>query len=90
MGCSESTHHKSSLQLSQDSTLDTCRTSPIKPKPKPDLLDLYNFEDFDTSELNIEQTCFHFYDILLQKVVTVPKLQPITASTILQRRNDKI
>ncbi|CAD8182595.1 unnamed protein product [Paramecium octaurelia] len=90
MGCSESTHYKSSLQMSRDSTLDTCRTSPNKTKPKEDFLDSYNFEDFDTSELNIDQSCFHFYDIILQRVVTVPKLKPITMSTIIQRRRDQI
>ncbi|CAD8119843.1 unnamed protein product [Paramecium sonneborni] len=89
MGCSESTDYKSSLQLSQDSTLDTYRISQIKPKPQQNYLDSEDFEDFDTSELSIEQTCFHLYDNLLKKVVTVPKLKSVTYSTILKRRNLK-
>lgn len=60
MGCAESTHHKSSLNMSRDSTLDTCRNSPAKNLILID--DKYNFDDFDTSELHIETQSFHFYD----------------------------
>ncbi|CAD8189975.1 unnamed protein product [Paramecium pentaurelia] len=88
MGCSESTHYKSSLQMSRESTLDTCRNSPVKTIIKLVEDDILNFEDFDTSELAIEQTTFHFYDSLLKRIVTVPKLKSIKTSTILKRRKN--
>ncbi|CAD8191758.1 unnamed protein product [Paramecium octaurelia] len=88
MGCSESTHYKSSLQMSRESTLDTCKNSPVKTITKLVEDDILNFEDFDTSELTIEQTNFHFYDSVLQRIVSVPKLKSINTSSILKRRKN--
>ncbi|CAD8118452.1 unnamed protein product [Paramecium sonneborni] len=88
MGCQESTHFKSSLLMSRESTLDTCRNSPFKTIIKPIKDDVLDFEDFDTSELTIEQTSFHFYDPILQRIVTVPKLKSISTSSILTRRTN--
>ncbi|CAD8124122.1 unnamed protein product [Paramecium sonneborni] len=88
MGCSESTHFKSSMIMSRESTLDTCKNSPVKTIIKPQEDDLLDFVDFDTSELAIEQTSYHFYDSILQRVVSVPKLKSITTSSILSRRKN--
>lgn len=88
MGCTESTYHKSSLNLSKDSTLDTCHNSPNKNLIIPD--DKYNFDNFDTSELHIETQSYHFYDSLLKRIVSVPKLKPIGKSTILSRRKRQL
>lgn len=74
--------------MSRESTLDTCRNSPIKTIIKLVEDDILNFEDFDTSELTIEQTNFHFYDSILKRVVTVPKLKSINTSSILKRRKN--
>lgn len=52
MGCTESTYHKSSINMSKGSTIDTCHNSPDKNLIIPD--DKYNFDGFDTSELHIE------------------------------------
>ena len=51
--------------MSRESTLDTCRNSPVKTVMKPIEYGIIDFEDFDTSELTIEQNSFHFYDSIL-------------------------